>query len=139
MSEPAAGEPRRRGPVVVLNSNDDLLVLLAEIGEGAGFDVVTAHLAEIGRDVESIRDFLKRHDPRVVVYDVSSPYPESWELYRKLHDAELRGGTRRHFVITTPNKAALEDHVGPTPAIELAGDRIDRAQIAQAIQQAMAV
>jgi CheY-like chemotaxis protein len=139
VSEPAARDPAERRPVVVLNSNDDLLVLLAEISESVGFEVVTAHTMEIGREVEAIRDFLRRHNPRVVVYDVSPPYPDNWDLYRKLHDAEVRGGTGRHFVVTTPNKAALEDHVGATSAIELVGDRVDRAAIARAIQQAMLV
>ncbi|HTE86828.1 MAG TPA: hypothetical protein VK821_19110 [Dehalococcoidia bacterium] len=139
MSASASYDPVSRRSVVVLNSNDGLLVRLAEIGENAGFDVVTLNVMEIDREPEAIQDFLKRHNPKVVVYGVEPPYPESWALYRKVYEAELRSGSRRQFVVTTPNKEALEQHVGATSAIELARDRIDRAAIERAIQQAMLV
>jgi CheY-like chemotaxis protein len=138
-SKPSMGEAMSRSTIVVLNSNDDLLVLLAEIGEAAGFDIVTAHTMEVGPEPEAIRAFLRRHNPKVVVYDVSPPYPENWTLYREVHEGESESGSRRQFVVTTPNKDALEQHVGPTVAIELVGDKADRAVIAEAIQRAMLV
>jgi CheY-like chemotaxis protein len=137
-------EARRRGmsealhqfTLVVVNSNDDLLRLLGEVGEAAGFAVVTVHADEVGRTAEAIRAFLQRHQPKVVVYDVSPPYPQNWALFCSVRDAEQLAESGRQFVVTTPNKAALERFVGTTAAIELVAAETDRQLIAEAIRSA---
>jgi DNA-binding response OmpR family regulator len=125
--------------VIVISSDDELLGLLRRIGEDAGSDVLTARVDEIGADPKAIQEFLRRHDPKVVVYDVSPPYAENWTLFRRVREAELLSGSRRQFVVTTPNKRALEEQVGATRAIQLTGDQADRQAIGEAIRRGMLV
>ncbi len=123
--------------VAILNSNDDLLRLLRSIVEGAGFASVTAHVGEVGRSEAALREVLARHNPRVVLFDISPPYPENWALCVAMREAESTLSTGRQFLVTTTNKRALEERVGPTQALELAGDRLDRDAIVAAIQRAV--
>lgn len=124
--------------VVVLSSNEEQLLLLGRIAEDAGFDAVTAQISEVGRDEESLHEFLRRHDPRVVIYDVAAPYPDNWALFRRLQTLEQSLSIQQHFVITTPNKEALEARAGTTEAVEVVGDRSESAVIVQAIIRAIA-
>jgi CheY-like chemotaxis protein len=125
--------------LAVVNSNDDLLRILGDVGQEAGFAVVTVHADEVGRSAEAIQAFLQRHNPKVVVYDISPPYPGNWGLFCSVRDAEQLAETGRQFVVTTPNKAALERLVGPTAAIELVGAQTDRDLIAETIRRAATV
>lgn len=128
-----------RVKVVVINSNDNILRLLGEIVRAAGFDAISVHADEVGRSVPAMQEFLRRHSARVVVYDVSPPYPENWALLNELRYAEMMSGSWRQYVITTPNKQALDEHVGRTGAIELVGDQVDREAIARAVQRGVLV
>ena len=51
--------------------------------------------------------FLSRHDPAVIVYDVSIPYDKNWTFLRLLLDSESMHG--RKVVLTTTNKNRLEE------------------------------
>jgi CheY-like chemotaxis protein len=123
--------------IVVINSNDDLLRLLGEVVQAASFAAVTVHADEVGRTTEAIQDFLHRHDPKVVLYDISPPYRANWSLFSSVRDAERLHGSGRQFIVTTPNRAALERFVGSTSAIELVGEEEDRAVIAEELRRAV--
>lgn len=123
--------------IVVINSNDDLLRLLGEVVLAAGFAVITVHADEVGRTAEAIQELIRRHDPKVVLVDISPPYRANWALFSSVRDAEELARSGRQFVVTTPNRAALERFVGPTSAIELVGEAEDRAVIAEALRRAV--
>ena len=55
-------------------------------------------------------EFLARHDPQVIVYDVSIPYEENWNFLRLLMSSDDMEG--RCVVIATTNKKVLESFVG---------------------------
>jgi two-component system response regulator (stage 0 sporulation protein F) len=137
------GREERNAPgrvaVAILNTNDDMLRLLQSMVEAAGFTSVGAHVDEVGRSADTLQEFLRRHDPQVVLYDVSPPYAENWATFVWVRDAELSRGPSRRFLVTTTNKQALEERVGPTDAIELVGERVDRDAIVAAIRRAMTV
>ena len=133
------GAHTQKPMVAILNSNDDLLELLRRIVEAAGYATVTAHAHEVGRTVAAVQRFLRRHEPAVILFDVSPPYLLNWTLLRDLEAAEVALGSGSHFVVTTPNRGALERAVGPTAAIELIGTAEDEAAIGDAIRQALAV
>jgi hypothetical protein len=65
------------------------------------------------------------------------PYTRNWALFTRVREAEVLAGTGRHFVVTTPSKAALERLVGITSAIELVGEDEDRAVIAGSLHRAV--
>ena len=125
--------------VVAISANDANLQLLDEVVRQAGFDVVTARAADVGRSIPAIQDFLRRHNARVVVYEVAPPYAESWRLLNELRYAEMMSGSWRQYVITTPDKRALEEQVGHTGTIELDGGRGDRATLTLSVQRGVLV
>jgi DNA-binding NarL/FixJ family response regulator len=96
----------------------------------AGFESVTAHIEEIKR---GLLDFLKEHDPRVVIYDIPPPYDQNWEFLKLLRTTEAMRD--RAVVVTTTHKGHLEKLVGPTDAIEIVGKPYDLDQVIRAVQQ----
>jgi CheY-like chemotaxis protein len=129
-------EPVPRLRVMVVNASDDLSQLLGSTIEEAGFEAVLLRPSEAGRDLSTVQGILRRYDPKVIVYDVSVPYPSNWSLFCSLRDAERLEGSGRQFIATTPNKQALEERIGATDAMELIGDHLNRAAIAAVVSRA---
>ena len=70
----------------------------------------------------------------VVVYDVPMPYASSWDLLDVIRAmASLRS---QAFVITTRNKQKLEQAVGRTTAIEVAGQSNELRHLLKAVEAA---
>src|SRR5689334_22487893 len=110
----------RPAPVVaVMNSSTDVVNLLREALQEEGFTVVTAHVPEIKAGREDFLAMIERHDPQVLIYDVSPPYEENWTFLRLLQDTDAVKG--RSFVITTTNLRALAEVAGETHATEMIG------------------
>jgi len=108
-----------RPVVAVLNNMEDLVRMFAEILRGAGYDVVTAMLADARRGEVDLVAFLKEHDPRVVIYDVSFPYAVNWTMLEGLRD---RGALKeRGVLVTTPNKKAMQDLLRVGDVLEISG------------------
>jgi DNA-binding response OmpR family regulator len=121
--------------VAIFNTNEDIVEALQLFLQHEGFLTVSAHVPDISRGRIDLVEFVERHQPDVIVYDVSPPYEESWNLLRLLRDTEaLR---RRVFVLTTTNKRVLEDLVGPTEAYEIVGKPFDMAEVARAVRAAL--
>lgn len=123
-----------RLPVVaVVNTNPDLVELLKARIEAAGFVVLVMHVADIraGLDLGSV---LAQHDPQVIVYDVVMPYERNWRFFEHLRETVFQN---RRFVLTTPNKVALQPLVGRDESIyEVLDDRDDIDAIVQAVREA---
>jgi CheY-like chemotaxis protein len=119
--------------VTVINTNPDLVELLKERIESAGFIVLILHLAEIrsGLDLGAV---LNAHDPAVIVYDVVMPYDRNFRFLQHLRETTLKG---YRFVLTTPNAKALEKIVGRDEQVyEVLDDRADIDRIVQAVREA---
>jgi DNA-binding NarL/FixJ family response regulator len=119
--------------VAVINTNPDLVELLKARIETAGFVVLVMHVAEIraGLDIGSV---LAQHDPKVIVYDVVSPFERNFRFLQHLRATVFNG---RQFVLTTPNAAALRELVGKDGAIyEIIDDSDDIDDIVQAVREA---
>jgi CheY-like chemotaxis protein len=108
-----------RPVVAVLNNIEDLVRMFAELLRGSGYEVVTAMLADARRGETDLVAFLKEHDPRVVVYDVSFPYVMNWTMLEGLRD---RGALKeRGVLLTTPNKQAMKDLLHVEDVLEISG------------------
>jgi CheY-like chemotaxis protein len=127
---------QRSAPVVaVFNASEEVVGMLRAALEAEGFHTISAHVPDIKRGQEDLLAFLEKHDPPVIIYDISLPYEENWTFLRLIMDLESAKG--RQFVVTTTNKRALEELVGPTPTFELVGKPYDLEQIIAAVRQAL--
>ena len=121
--------------VAILNSNDDLVELLRSLLEQAGFVTVTGHIDEVRRGQLDLVNFVKQHQPQVIVYDLVPPYDRSWNYLYLLRDSEpLRG---RPFVLTSVNAARAEEVVGRSEMVyEVVGKHHDLDRIVAAVREA---
>ena len=102
----------------------------------AGHRVVTAHVPDIKRGELDLVEFVRTHDPAVIVYDVPIPYEQNWTFLKLVRGSA--GMRDREFVLTTTHKANLERLVGPTEAIEIVGKPFDLELVAAAVERALA-
>ena len=125
-----------RPPVVaILNSNDDLVEMLRGLLEQAGFIAVTGHVDEVRRGELDLINFVKQHEPNVIVYDLVPPYDRSWNYLHLLRDSEpLRG---RPFVLTSVNAERASEVVGRSEMVyEVVGKTTDLDRIVAAVKEA---
>ena len=125
--------PKYDQVVAVVNSSEDTVEMLRECLVHHGFtSVVTGHIHDFKTGETDFPEYLRQHDPAVVVYDVSIPYEQNWTFLRLLLDSETMRG--RKVVLTTTNKKRLEELVGPTDAYEIVGKPYDLDQIVGAVK-----
>jgi CheY-like chemotaxis protein len=119
--------------VAVLNSSDDTVELLRMALENAGLATVSLHLDEIRRQGIDLIDFVKQHDPKVVLYDLAPPYDRSWLFLQHLRNTGALKG--RPFVLTSTNPARVKQiaHV-EEPILEVIGKPYDIDEIVSAVQ-----
>lgn len=121
----------------IINSSQDTVDMLREVLQQQGFtSIVTAHIDEIKRGKLDFVEFVRMHDPRVFVYDVSIPYVENWRALELLMKTDFMRS--RRVVVTTTNKRALDSLLGEqTDAIEIIGKPYDIEQVVKAVEMAV--
>ncbi len=95
---------------------------------------MAGHVPDIQRGRTALLAFVAEHQPDVIVYDIAPPLEENWRFLRLVQN--LRAVERCGWVITTTNKKALEEMVGPTGAFQLLGKPLDLEQIVNAVRKA---
>ena len=108
-----------RPVVAILNNIEDLVRMFSEVLRGAGYDVVTAMLADARRGKQDLVAFIREADPRVIVYDVSYPYAVNWSQLEGLRDRGALLG--RGVLVTTPNRRAMQDLLNVGDVLEITG------------------
>ena len=121
--------------IAIVNTNPDLVRMLRVRLEQAGFIVFEIHIEEIKLGAANVESFLHQHDPRVIVYDVAPPYDTNWTFLRLMRSSKVMQG--RAFVVTTTNKRALDELIGPSDTVELLCKPYDLEQIVQAVTHAL--
>jgi CheY-like chemotaxis protein len=121
--------------VMIVNTNPAIVWMLRRELEKIGFVVVTAHIEEIRAGAVDLKDYVKEHDPRVIVYDVAPPYDDNWRFMDHLRlESSFKG---RRFVLTTMNKKRLQEVVGFDETVyEIAGQVEDIDEIVRAVKEA---
>ena len=124
--------------VAILNSNDDLVELLRSVLEHAGFVTATGHIDDVRRGRLDLINFVKQHDPKVIVYDLVPPYERSWNYLYHLRDSEpLRG---RPFVLTSVNADRAREVIGNSEMVyEVVGKPFDLDAVVRAVKEASKV
>lgn len=122
--------------VAVLNTNDDVVEMLRIVLEQAGVVTVTAHLDAIRRGEQSLVDFIKEHEPSVILYDLTPPYDRSWRFLDHVRESDVMKG--RKFIITSTNAQRVREIVGDVAHVyEIVGKPYDLGEIAKAVMRAL--
>ena len=86
-------------------------------------------VAEMSQAHVEVQQFINEQKPDVVVYDLPMPYASSWDLLDVIRSMpSLRS---LPFVITTRNKRKLEQVVGRTSVVEIAGQPEDLRRLSR--------
>jgi DNA-binding NarL/FixJ family response regulator len=120
--------------VAVFNSNPDMVAMLRFALERAGFIVVIGHVHDVRNGMLDLPDYIRQHQPRVIVYDVVMPYDRNWNFMAHLRDSDAMDG--RHFVLTAPNASALHAVVGTNERVYEIVDEGDLDAVVQAVREA---
>ena len=118
--------------IACANSSEDLVALLADVMKQEGWRAVT-HVSPTKLGAEPTIEFLTQVQPHACIYAVSVPYQESWAVFQQVQRAVPGCG----WVVTTTNKRALDELVGPTNTIEILGKPYDIEQVVQAVRRVL--
>ena len=119
--------------VACCNASEDIVELLAEVLQLAGFRTVT-HVSPTKLGPAPTIAFLTAVQPQACVYSVSLPYEERWHIFAQVRAAVPDCG----WVVTTTNKRALEAQVGPTHSIEVWGKPFNIDDIVGSVRRVLA-
>jgi DNA-binding response OmpR family regulator len=129
-------DARRRRRVVVFNASEDTVDMLTTFFDVLGLDATgETWPARDPLSLEVVQDFVRRHQPDVIVFDVSFPYEHNWTRYCEFRQAD--GVRDIPIVLTTTNKNALHDIVGTTAALEIVGKPYDLDELASAVKRVL--
>ena len=116
--------------IAIFNSSSEVLELLREVMESIGHATVTAHIDDLKRGRIDMITFVDQYQPDCIIYDVAPPYDANWTFLRLMMSSNAMRG--RAFVVTTTNKRALEELIGPNDVVELLCKPYDLQQIVDA-------
>jgi hypothetical protein len=111
-----------QGVVALFNASDDTVdmvqKLLTEAGDGQS--LIWCHFADLKRGVVDFVKYMDKHNPEVVIFDLSPPYDENWRYFKTMRDDKVMTG--RGVVLTTTNKNRLDEVLGEdSHAVEVVG------------------
>jgi CheY-like chemotaxis protein len=134
-SEGQVADPTQKVVVAIFNTNPEVLDLVREALQDAGHATVVAHVDDLKRGRIDLVQFVEQHHPDCIVYDVAPPYDTNWTFLRLMRSSKVMQG--RAFVVTTTNKKALDELIGPSDTVELLCKPYDLEQIVQAVTNAL--
>ena len=103
--------------VAILNSSPDLIKAVGDALERDGFNVVSAHVADIQSGTLDLVAFIDAYDPGVIVYDLPRPFERHWNFLRLMRETDSLKS--RCWVVTTTDKQAVEEVVKPGAISEI--------------------
>lgn len=123
--------------VAIINTSPDVIDMLRIAFEAAGIAAVSTFAHEIREGRVDVDAFIRQHEPKVVVYDVAPPYPNSWLLFQ--HIASLPVMQGRVFILTSTNRAHVEKLAGVVklPIFEIVGTPYDLGELVEEVRQAL--
>lgn len=123
------------GIVALFNASDDTIDMVQKLLTESGGDqtLIWCHFADLKKGIVNFEKYMERHNPEVVIFDLSPPYDENWQFFKTMRDAKTMKG--RGVVLTTTNKNRLDEVLGEdSRALEVVGRPKDLQQIDAAIK-----
>jgi DNA-binding response OmpR family regulator len=123
------------GIVALFNASDDTVDMVQKLLTDAdeGQTLIWCHFADLKKGIVNFDRYMDKHNPEVVIFDLSPPYDENWRFFKTMRDARTMQG--RGMVLTTTNKARLDEVLGEdSHALEVVGRPTDLQQIDAAIK-----
>ena len=123
------------GVVALFNASDDTIDMVQKLLTESGGDqtLIWCHFADLKKGIVNFGKYMERHNPEVVIFDLSPPYDENWQFFKTMRDAKTMQG--RGVVLTTTNKNRLDEVLGEdSRALEVVGRPKDLQQIDAAIK-----
>src|SRR5438067_12677629 len=74
--------------IAIFNTNPEVLELVRESLQQAGFQAVIAHIDDLKRGRLDMIQFVEEHKPDVIVYDGAPPYDTNWTILRLIRNFE---------------------------------------------------
>ena len=123
------------GVVALFNASDDTIDMVQTLLTASGGDqtLIWCHFSDLKKGVVDFEKYMDKHNPEVVIFDLSPPYDENWTFFKTMRDAQTMRG--RGIVLTTTNKNRLDEVLGEdSHALEVVGRTKDLQQIDAAIK-----
>jgi DNA-binding response OmpR family regulator len=123
------------GIVALFNASDDTIEMIQGLltKADAGQTLIWCHFADLKKGVVDFERYIGKHNPEVVIFDLSPPYDENWTYFKKMRDNRIM--KNRGIVLTTTNKDRLDEVLGSDSyALEVVGQPEDLALIDGAIR-----
>jgi hypothetical protein len=123
------------GIVALFNASDDTIDMVQKLLTDSGSDqtLIWCHFADLKKGIIDFGKYMTRHNPEVVIFDLSPPYDENWSYFKTMRDNKIMVG--RGVVLTTTNKNRLDEVLGEdSHALEVVGRSKDLKQIDAAIK-----
>jgi hypothetical protein len=123
------------GIVALFNASDDTIDMIQGLLTKAdsGQTLIWCHFADLKKGVVDFERYIGKHNPEVVIFDLSPPYDENWTYFKKMRDNGIMKD--RGIVLTTTNKDRLDEVLGSdSHALEVVGRPEDLALIDGAIR-----
>jgi DNA-binding response OmpR family regulator len=123
------------GIVALFNASDDTIDMVQKLLTASGSDqtLIWCHFSDLKKGVVDFEKYMDKHNPEVVIFDLSPPYDENWRFFKTMRDAKAMKG--RGIVLTTTNKNRLDEVLGEdSHALEVVGRTKDLKQIDAAIK-----
>jgi DNA-binding response OmpR family regulator len=119
-----------QGIVALFNASDDTIDMVQKLLTASGREqvLIWCHFADLKKGIVNFGKYMEKHNPEVVIFDLSPPYDENWRFFKTMRDAKTMEG--RGIVLTTTNKNRLDEVLGEdSHALEVVGRAKDLQEI----------
>jgi DNA-binding response OmpR family regulator len=123
------------GIVALFNASDDTIDMVQRLltASDSGQTLIWCHFADLKKGIVNFEKYMDKHNPEIVIFDLSPPYDENWQFFKTMRDAAAMKG--RGVVLTTTNKNRLDEVLGEdSHALEVVGKPKDLREIDAAIR-----
>lgn len=136
MFSSATNQKTSEGIVALFNASDDTVDMIQKLltdSDGAQ-SLIWCHFADLKKGIVNFSKYMEKHNPEVVIFDISPPYDENWKFFKTMRDSKTMKG--RGIVLTTTNKNRLDEVLGEdSHALEVVGRPKDLVAIDAAIKE----